>query len=90
MTVSRIVGLGMSNGPPQQFNFMPGYVLETWGYHGDDGLRHANSKSTQYSETYKTGDTIGCGIDCDGRMFFTKNGNHLGSPSAAGRLSSKY
>lgn len=65
-------------------------MLETWGYHDGDGLRHVNSKGTQYSETYKTGDTVGCGVDCDKRMFFTKNGNRLGNVFAAGRFSSKY
>ncbi|KAF8535732.1 hypothetical protein BDD12DRAFT_936905 [Trichophaea hybrida] len=90
MTVSRIVGLGMSNKSPLHFDHLPGWAPETWGYHGDDGKRYTNKPyGVPYSERFKTGDTVGCGVDCDGRMFFTKNGNHLGSQSATSQFSSK-
>jgi hypothetical protein len=59
---------------------MPGWDPETWGYHGDDGHKFSNSgMGDSYSETYGIGDTVGCGVDNERRIFFTKNGKHLGN-----------
>jgi len=58
---------------------MPGCDLETWGYRGEDGKLESGGLPRDYSVTYKTGDTIGCGVDYERQMFFTKNGKHLGN-----------
>jgi ankyrin repeat protein len=79
ITVARIVGLGLTNGPLRYFERMPGWDEDTWGYHGDDGDKfHSSGSSAGHIETYGPGDTVGCGV-IDGRLFFTKNGRDLGA-----------
>ncbi|KAF8242054.1 SPRY-domain-containing protein [Wilcoxina mikolae CBS 423.85] len=73
------VGLGLSNGPVPRFDRFPGWDAESWGYHGEDGLKFASSGSgTKYGERYGAGDILGCGVNSERRMFFTKNGQFLG------------
>ncbi|KAF5377248.1 hypothetical protein D9615_006400 [Tricholomella constricta] len=59
---------------------LPGWEINSWGYHGDDGCSFAAEKTgTRYGPTFGTGDIIGCGIDFTShRAFFTKNGTLLG------------
>lgn len=58
---------------------MPGWDSRTWGYHGDDGQKFTGAGYGDfYSELYGIGDTVGCGVDKQGNIFFTKNGVHLG------------
>ena len=60
---------------------MPGWPnYESWGYHGDDGgiFHNTGSHKLAYA-TYSQGDVVGCGIDNQKRMFFTKNGKLLGN-----------
>lgn len=59
---------------------MPGWFNGSWGYHGDDGKKFAGTASfgDDYSQTYGVGDTVGCGVDEGGSLFYTKNGEHLG------------
>ncbi|KAI5811980.1 hypothetical protein BZA77DRAFT_253909 [Pyronema omphalodes] len=78
-TVARIVGLGLTNGPLQCLDRMPGWDHNTWGYHGDDGYKFHNTvHRLGFIETYGAGDTVGCGVIA-GRLFFTKNGKFLGA-----------
>ncbi|KAF7319872.1 Ran-binding protein [Mycena kentingensis (nom. inval.)] len=60
---------------------LPGWELNSWGYHGDDGCSFAAEKhGTSFGPTYGTGDTIGCGIDfSSGQAFYTKNGTFIGT-----------
>lgn len=63
---------------------MPGWpaAMKSWGYHGDDGGIFINSGfPTLEYETYSAGDTIGCGVDNQKRLFLTKNGQMLGEKS---------
>lgn len=70
----------MSNGPVPRSDRFPGWDAERWGYHGGDGLKFASSGSgTKYGEKYGTGDTLGCCVNSERRMFFTKNGRSLGN-----------
>ena len=60
---------------------MPGWHEKSWGYHGDDGKKFNSptSQGLRYSETYTTGDTVGCGINRrTGKIFFTLNGFNQG------------
>jgi hypothetical protein len=58
---------------------MPGWDSHAWGYHGDDGKKFAGyGWGTDYSVTYRVGDIVGCGVDQNGHLFFTKNGENLG------------
>jgi len=62
---------------------MPGWDVNSFGYHGDDGnFFHGRARSgTPSGPTFGTGDTVGCGLmyppltgNCSGSIFFTKNG----------------
>jgi hypothetical protein len=58
---------------------MPGWNFSAWGYHGDDGKFYAESGTgTSYSETFGTGDVVGCEICLNEGVTFTKNGTPLG------------
>jgi hypothetical protein len=61
-------------------NRIPGWVKDTYGYHGDDGqVFHNNGQGKPWGPRYNTGDIIGCGINFKtGEVFFTKNGEFLG------------
>ena len=57
----------------------PGGEYRSWGYHGDDGgiFMGQGEWSVQYDK-YGKGDTVGCGLDQQRQIFFTKNGTYLG------------
>jgi hypothetical protein len=58
---------------------MPGWNPSSWGYHGDDGKFFAESGTgTAYGDTFETGDVVGCHIDFDKGITFTKNDTSLG------------
>ena len=58
---------------------MPGWVVHSYGYHGDDGRKFgANSTPGDWS-LFAVGDIIGCGFDMTRRaIFYTRNGELLG------------
>ncbi len=58
----------------------PGWELNTYGYHGDDGkLYHGQGKADSFGPTFSTGDTVGAGINYGAQeIFFTKNGKLVG------------
>ncbi|WWC85467.1 uncharacterized protein L201_000331 [Kwoniella dendrophila CBS 6074] len=57
-----------------------GWDKGSWGWHGDDGRSfEGQGRGDRFSETWTTGDTVGCGLDfTTGRAFFTKNGQMMG------------
>jgi hypothetical protein len=59
----------------------PGWEPSSWAYHGDDGNSFCcQSSGKSYGPTFTTDDVIGCGVNfSNGSVFFTKNGNHLGT-----------
>jgi hypothetical protein len=79
--LDRSIGLGLSNGIAP-LDAMPGWGQHLWwGYHGDDGgAFDSDSHSVEY-ETYCKGDIVGCGVDQQGRLYFTKNGKYQGKRS---------
>ncbi|XP_057532484.1 ran-binding protein M homolog [Amaranthus tricolor] len=58
----------------------PGWELNSYGYHGDDGLLyHSQGKGEQFGPKFTTGDTVGGGINyASQEIFFTKNGTIVG------------
>lgn len=73
-----LLGLGFSS-KYASLNGMPGWRgngAPTWGYHGDDGHKFANTDyGAEYSVGYGPGDVIGCGVNfTDGTIYYTKNG----------------
>lgn len=60
--------------------YAPGWDVNSWGYHGDDGHSFEGSGTGKiYGPQFTTGDIIGCGINLvDKTAFYTKNGIFLG------------
>jgi hypothetical protein len=72
------IGLGVCS-RHTSLNTLPGWRPSSWAYYGDDGRLFAESESkTQRSETFGTGDIIGCQVSFNDGVTFTKNGTSLG------------
>ncbi|KAL6067333.1 IgA-specific serine endopeptidase [Balamuthia mandrillaris] len=71
------IGLTDRNFP---LNKQPGWVKQSYGYHGDDGqVYHNQGSGIPFGPRFGTGDVVGCGLNYDtGEVFFTKNGAFLG------------
>lgn len=81
------MGIGLCNGLAESFSSMPGWDKGTWGYHGDDGCFFVESGwGSEYAPKYGRGDVVGCGVDLEGKIFFTKNGQLLGKLTMHGLL----
>lgn len=74
-----LIGIGFSGSKPN-LNRLPGWEIDSWGYHGDDGYSFACSATGKaYGPKFSALDVIGCGINFrTGSAFFTKNGIFLG------------
>ena len=70
-----MIGVGFS-GASASLEKLPGWELESWAYHGDDGKSFcAATPGKTYGPTFTSGDVIGCGVNfMKGCAFFTKNG----------------
>jgi len=76
------IGIGFCGFPDNtsKTDIMPGWKINSWGYHGDNGNSY-NEKGfgTDYGPTFGSGDVIGCGYNAINKsIFFTKNGVNLG------------
>lgn len=62
------------------YDFMPGWVKGTIGYHGDNGGMFQNTGyGNRWGMRYSHGDVVGCGILWETtEIFFTLNGEFLG------------
>ena len=76
--LSRLITIGLTKQLPE-LNKALG-LSKTWGYHSDDGAIYLGNSTRQFCtyETYTEGDIVGCGIDNQKQLFFTKNGKKLG------------
>lgn len=74
-----MIGVGFS-GSKASLEKLPGWEPDSWAYHGDDGKSFCcQLTGKSYSETFTSGDIIGCGVNFMTRCaFFTKNGHFLG------------
>ncbi|KAI9592137.1 hypothetical protein BDF19DRAFT_425629 [Syncephalis fuscata] len=72
------IGIGFSSSSVS-LKRLPGWELDSWGYHGDDGHKFCCSGTGQkYGPTFSTGDIIGCCVNFASKTsFFTKNGMNL-------------
>eukprot|EP01124_Arcella_intermedia_P028421 TRINITY_DN5778_c0_g1_i1.p1 TRINITY_DN5778_c0_g1~~TRINITY_DN5778_c0_g1_i1.p1 ORF type:complete len:455 (-),score=118.62 TRINITY_DN5778_c0_g1_i1:36-1400(-) len=70
------IGLCTKDFPTSQS--LPGWVVESYGYHSDDGGIFANNGAEVRSlwKPFGAGDVVGCGIQ-DGRLYFTRNKEKL-------------
>jgi len=81
------IAIGLADGN-FQLTRQPGWDRNSFGYHGEDGRKYHDSSrghesfrgGEAYGPVFTTGDTVGCGVlYASGDIFFTKNGNHLGT-----------
>ena len=80
------VAIGLASKKFPLLGKQPGWDVHSYGYHSDDG-RVFHGKSTEgkpFGPLFGPGDVVGCGISLTShRIFFTLNGQFLGSPFAA-------
>ncbi|KAI8339277.1 hypothetical protein BC941DRAFT_422579, partial [Chlamydoabsidia padenii] len=71
---------------------LPGWDIDSFGYHGDDGHGFAGSGvGTAYGPSYTTGDVIGCGFNFgNASAFYTKNGTLVGTAFTSIDLTKTY
>jgi hypothetical protein len=83
--VARFIAIGLSSGIAP-LTRMPGWASKhSWrGYHGDNGGAYCKDSADIFYEKYEKGDVVGCGLDQQGRIFFTKNGKMQGMCSFQG------
>ena len=70
------VGLATEDFPLE--GMQPGWDMHSCAYHSDDGQIFFGNMRLMSLPCFGTGDTVGCGLRCDGRLFFTLNGRLVG------------
>jgi len=76
---SGTIAIGVGSHEIQGAGVLPGWKPKSYDYHADDGNAFlANGTGNDYGPTYSIGDVVGCGININRELFFTKNGTHLG------------
>lgn len=76
------VAVGLATKSFMKNKRLPGWDMESFGYHGDDGaIFHGQGKQlSEFGPRYGCNDTIGCGLNHrDNSIFFTLNGKMLGT-----------
>ncbi|KAL7958575.1 hypothetical protein V8C34DRAFT_323970 [Trichoderma compactum] len=69
-----IISIGVGDELMPRFE-LPGRFPRSWGYEGSTGKCTGEREDLATFDTFSSGDTVGCGIDCaSGHLYFTKNG----------------
>lgn len=89
--VTESVAIGIADCSYPLSGGLPGWDMQSYGYHGDNGhvyhgsggrrrrRRQLDGEDHAYGPRYGVNDTVGCGIDYHKRsIFFTFNGTFLG------------
>lgn len=85
--ILRVISFGLCVGL-ERTGLHVGLRHTSWGFHGDNGLFYHGSGTDLQMETlptdhmhvratYGMGDIVGCGLDREGTLFFTKNGDKI-------------
>mmetsp|Transcript_14945 Transcript_14945/g.35437 ORF Transcript_14945/g.35437 Transcript_14945/m.35437 type:complete len:468 (-) Transcript_14945:70-1473(-) len=72
------IAVGVSTQAFSLEGMQPGWDLNSCAYHGDDGRVFFGNSCVSSLPKFGPGDTVGCGLACNGSLFFTKNGSFLG------------
>jgi len=72
------IAVGVSTSSFSLEGMQPGWDLNSCAYHGDDGRVFFGNTCVSSFPKFGPGDTVGCGMSCDGGLFFTRNGAFLG------------
>eukprot|EP00026_Physarum_polycephalum_P010606 Phypoly_transcript_10773.p1 GENE.Phypoly_transcript_10773~~Phypoly_transcript_10773.p1 ORF type:complete len:355 (+),score=37.65 Phypoly_transcript_10773:139-1203(+) len=68
-------------------DMLPGWLPGSYGYHSDDGNAFLeNGQGEPYGPPFATGDVVGCGLTLDNKLYFTKNGQNLGTAFTLPRI----
>ena len=71
------IGIGFSSSSVPLDN-LPGLILASWGYHGDDGYFYEQKGGQGWGPKFGASDVVGCCISFqESLIFYTKNGKCL-------------
>ncbi|GAM26086.1 hypothetical protein SAMD00019534_092610 [Acytostelium subglobosum LB1] len=69
---------GLSSGE-HPLDVFPGFAQGSYGYYCDGKVYLGNATPTNYGQPFSSGDLVGCGVDNNKSLYFTKNGVYLGT-----------
>jgi hypothetical protein len=72
------VAVGLSTVDFSLEGMQPGWDSRSCAYHSDDGHVFFGNERIMSLPRFGAGDTVGCGLRRDGRLFFTRNGRVVG------------
>eukprot|EP00026_Physarum_polycephalum_P008877 Phypoly_transcript_08980.p1 GENE.Phypoly_transcript_08980~~Phypoly_transcript_08980.p1 ORF type:complete len:330 (+),score=50.53 Phypoly_transcript_08980:162-1151(+) len=74
------VAIGVGSADISGKDLLPGWRTGSYGYHSKEGkVFLGEQQGAPYGPTLVTGDVVGCGITLDGNLYFTKNGQNIGT-----------
>ena len=74
-----MIAIGLATEPPELDEALGCFKTSQWAYYSHNGGIYLGCRPENCTyETYTKGDVVGCGIDNQKQLFFTKNGKRLG------------
>eukprot|EP00026_Physarum_polycephalum_P003253 Phypoly_transcript_03263.p1 GENE.Phypoly_transcript_03263~~Phypoly_transcript_03263.p1 ORF type:complete len:343 (+),score=40.18 Phypoly_transcript_03263:1242-2270(+) len=73
------VAIGVGSADISGKDLLPGWRTGSYGYHSKGKVFLGEEEGAPYGPIFATGDVVGCGITLDGKLYFTKNGQNLGT-----------